>query len=112
VRARRHPALAHDSLPAAGDLAIFAWLVVGPTAVAICTWNLGIGRLGVTVATLFLNLSPIFAVLIGLPFGASPTAAELAGGGLAIAAVVWLQLGQLARRTRVARPMDAPQQTG
>jgi drug/metabolite transporter (DMT)-like permease len=100
------------TLPAAGDLAIFAWLAVGPTAVAICTWNLGTGRLGVTVATLFLNLSPIFAVLIGLPFGASPTAAELAGGGLAIAAVVWLQLGQLARRTRAARPMDAPQQTG
>jgi drug/metabolite transporter (DMT)-like permease len=98
--------------PTADDLAILGWLVVGPTAVAICTWNLGISRLGVTVATLFLNLSPIFAVLIGLPFGADPTAAELAGGGLAIAAVVWLQLGQLGRRAKAARPMDAPQQTG
>ena len=88
--------------PSGRDLAILGYLVVGPTAVAIFTWNLGTGRLGVTVATLFLNLSPVFSVLIGLAFGAELTLSELIGGLLAIGAVLWLQIGQLRGRSRAA----------
>lgn len=84
--------------PPPSDFAILAYLVVFPTALSIFTWNLGAGRLGVTVATLFLNLSPVFSVLVGIAVGTEPTPAELIGGALAIAAVLLLQLGQLSRR--------------
>jgi drug/metabolite transporter (DMT)-like permease len=75
------------------ELAILGYLIVFPTAISIFTWNYGTGRLGVTVATLFINLSPLFSVLVGIAIGTQPTAAELVGGALAIGAVLLLQLG-------------------
>ena len=62
-------------------------------AIAIFTWNYGTGRLGITAASLFLNLSPVFAALLGMALGAEPSWAELVGGGIAIAGVLFLQLG-------------------
>ncbi len=83
--------------PGASYLAILAWLAVGPTAIAIFTWNHGTGRLGITAASLFLNLSPIFATLLGIALGAPASWAEIAGGALALSGVVFLQLGALGR---------------
>jgi drug/metabolite transporter (DMT)-like permease len=65
--------------PRRGALGLFLtvlWLAVGPTAIAIFTWNYGTGRLGITAASLFLNLSPVFAALLGMALGAKPTWAE------------------------------------
>src|SRR5262249_55831251 len=84
--------------PGIGHLAILLWLAVGPTAIAILTWNRGTARLGITMASLFLNLIPVFASLLGIPLGARASAAELAGGALALAGVIFLQLGSLRRR--------------
>ena len=60
--------------PSGGTIAILAYLCVGPTAVCIALWNFGTARLGVTVAAAILNLSPVFAVLLGMAMGARPTA--------------------------------------
>ena len=79
--------------PGASHLGMLLWLAVGPTAIAIFTWNYGTGRLGITAASLFLNLSPVFAALLGMALGAEPSWAELVGGGIAIAGVLFLQLG-------------------
>jgi drug/metabolite transporter (DMT)-like permease len=88
--------------PSASNLAILVWLAIGPTAIAIFTWNHGTGRLGITAASLFLNLVPIFATLFGLALGAAASWTEIAGGALAVAGVLLLQLGG---RTR---PPQAP----
>ena len=77
---------------------ILGYLSVGPTAICIAFWNLGTARLGVTIAMVILNLSPIFAVLLSMALGAKPTWAELVGGAIALAGVIFLQLGTLRRR--------------
>lgn len=81
------------AFPAPAHLGMLLWLAVGPTAIAIFTWNYGTGRLGITAASLFLNLSPVFAALLGMALGAEPSWAELAGGAVAICGVLLLQLG-------------------
>ncbi len=86
------------AFPGASHLAMLLWLAVGPTAIAIFTWNYGTGRLGITAASLFLNLSPVFAALLGMVLGAKPTWAELVGGAIALAGVIFLQLGAMPRR--------------
>jgi len=86
------------AFPSASHLAMLLWLAIGPTAIAIFTWNYGTGRLGITAASLFLNLSPVFAALLGMALGAKPTWAELVGGAIALAGVIFLQLGTMRRR--------------
>jgi len=63
-----------------------------PTALAISLWNFSVGRLGVTVATLLANLTPVFAVVIAAYTGHPATPGQLAGGLIVVAGVLWLQL--------------------
>ena len=79
--------------PSASIIAILAYLCVGPTAICIALWNLGTARLGITVAMVILNTSPVFAVLLGMALGAQPTALELTGAVVTLAGVFWLQFG-------------------
>jgi drug/metabolite transporter (DMT)-like permease len=74
-------------------LAILAYLCIGPTAICIALWNHGTARLGVTIAMAILNLSPVFAVLLGVALGARPTGLQLTGGAVTLAGVAWLQFG-------------------
>ena len=92
--------------PGAGALAILLLLAVGPTAMAISTWNFGTARLGITVASLFLNLAPVVAVLLGVILGAEAHATQLAGGAVAPGGVVYLQLGGIGRRHTMATASD------
>jgi drug/metabolite transporter (DMT)-like permease len=60
--------------------------VVG-TAVALVWWNEGVQRLGAARATLYMNLTPVFAALIAIGLGRPPTWAHLGGAALVIAGV-------------------------
>jgi drug/metabolite transporter (DMT)-like permease len=91
--------------PGAGTIAVLAYLCVGPTAICIALWNLGTARLGVTVAMVILNLSPVFAVLLGMALGAQPTTLELTGGAVTLAGVLWLQFG--GKRRSASASVDA-----
>ncbi|MCK6454215.1 MAG: DMT family transporter [Alphaproteobacteria bacterium] len=73
--------------------AMLVWIGLGGTGVAAWFWNYGASRLGVTVATININLVPLIAVLTSTALGHSPTAAQLAGGAIVIAGVLWVQLG-------------------
>ncbi len=79
--------------PAVSDLAILGYLIVVPTAICIALWNLGAARLGVTIATIVLNLSPVFAVLLSIAIGIEPTPLQLIGGVVTLLGVIWLQFG-------------------
>ena len=58
-------------------------------------WNIGAGRLGVAVASLWVNLVPFFAVLWSMAYGFTPNAYQIAGGLVALAGVVYMQWRKL-----------------
>jgi len=83
-------ALASDTHLAGLDAkAIIAmgFMVVCGTVLAYLFWNIGIARLGAARASIFLNLVPVFAMLVGVFIGSWPTAAQLIGGMLVLGGV-------------------------
>lgn len=71
--------------PRAG-LALAVMTVAG-TVLAYLFWGQGIQRLGAGRTSLFLNLVPVFAMLIGGALGEVPSAAQLVGGALVLGGV-------------------------
>ncbi len=86
-----------DAIPAAPQTIAMLWLAVGPTATAVLLWNYGNSKVGVTVATLMINLAPIFSVLIAMVFGYLPTLLQIVGGAIVLAGVVWMQVALMKR---------------
>jgi len=64
-----------------------AVMVVGGTVLAYLFWSIGIARLGAARTAIFLNMVPVFAMLISTAVGTPPTAAQLAGGLLVLVGV-------------------------
>ena len=64
-----------------------AVMAIGGTVLAYLFWNAGIAKLGAARTSIFLNLVPVFAMLLGAIVAASPTAAQLAGGLLVLVGV-------------------------
>jgi drug/metabolite transporter (DMT)-like permease len=58
-------------------------------------WNVGASRLGVAVASLWVNLVPFFAVLWSMVYGFIPNAYQIAGGLVALSGVVYMQWRKL-----------------
>jgi drug/metabolite transporter (DMT)-like permease len=64
-----------------------AIIAVGGTVLAYLFWGMGIQRLGAGRTALFLNLVPVFAMLVSGLVGTPPTAAQIAGGLIVLASV-------------------------
>jgi len=62
-------------------------IVVGGTVVAYLFWSMGIVRLGAARTAIFLNLVPVFAMLLGVLVNTPPTEAQLFGGLLVLGSV-------------------------
>ena len=58
-------------------------------------WNIGASRLGVAVASLWVNLVPFCAVLWSMVYGFMPNAFQIVGGLVALAGVVYMQWRKL-----------------
>jgi drug/metabolite transporter (DMT)-like permease len=58
-------------------------------------WNIGASRLGVAIASLWVNLVPFFAVLWSMTYGFMPNAYQIAGGLVALGGVVYMQWRRL-----------------
>jgi len=58
-------------------------------------WNVGAGRLGVAVASLWVNLVPFFAVIWSMAYGFIPNAYQIVGGLVALSGVVYMQWRKL-----------------
>lgn len=65
-----------------------AYLALPGAFVAVLTWNAAIGLIGPQNAVLFGNLIPVTTFAIEIVRGYRPDAAELAGAGLTVAALV------------------------
>jgi drug/metabolite transporter (DMT)-like permease len=79
----------------APELGLFAWIIFASVVTGVFLWHFGVGRLGVVVASLFLNLAPVAAILISAALGTRPTALQLLGGALVIGGVLQAQLRHL-----------------
>ena len=85
-----------------GDIGLFAWMTLVAVVAGLLGWNFGVRRLGIVVASLFLNFVPVFAILITTVMGTPPTAMQLLGGALVLAGVMQSQLRHLPWRRRAA----------
>ena len=81
-----------EHAPSAGDIGAIgpqlAYVAVLGALVAVTAWNAGVRQLGASNAALFMNLVPGTAFVIAAAQGSSPAAAELAGAGLTLAALI------------------------
>jgi drug/metabolite transporter (DMT)-like permease len=59
-------------------------------------YNIGASRMGVAVASLWVNLTPFFAVLWSMAYGFMPNAYQIVGGLVALLGVVYMQGRKLA----------------
>ncbi len=83
-------ALSNSSIPHVPGLkaiSALAMMAIGGTVLAYLFWNTGIAQLGAARTALFLNLVPVFAMLIGVVIGAIPTLPQLIGGILVISGI-------------------------
>jgi drug/metabolite transporter (DMT)-like permease len=74
------------------DVTLFIWMTLGPVIVGFFLWNYGVRKLGILVASLFLNLTPVAAILITAALGTYPTATQILGATLVVAGVLQSQL--------------------
>jgi drug/metabolite transporter (DMT)-like permease len=83
-------------VPATGfDWLVLLWLVVVLVSLGVLLWNFGVNRNGVVTASLYLNLTPIVAILI-LSFGGTlPNLQQVIGGAMVIAGILWAELATM-----------------
>lgn len=70
---------------------LFAWSVLGTSIVGTYCWNIGVSRLGISVASMFLNFIPVVAVVVSMAFGIMPSIEQIVGGILVLAGVAVAQ---------------------
>lgn len=63
-------------------------MVIGGTVLAYLFWSMGIARLGASRTAIFINLVPVFAMLLGAVLAAAPSSAQLTGGLLVLGGVI------------------------
>lgn len=88
----------------ASDLFFLLWVTVAGIVVATVCWNFGVRLIGVVVASLYMNLIPLAALLIALTIGIEPRPLQLVGGAIVLAGVVQVQLRLLKRQRLATRP--------
>jgi drug/metabolite transporter (DMT)-like permease len=84
------------------DVGLVLWIAVGGVAFAMLFWNYGVQRLGLVVASLFLNLMPIITILVLALMGQMPTWLQLIGTALVVIGLLQAQLRSLADRKATA----------
>jgi drug/metabolite transporter (DMT)-like permease len=77
------------------EIGLFAWMTLVAVVAGLLGWNYGVRKLGIVVASLFLNFVPVFAIIITTFMGTPPTLMQLLGGALVLIGVTQSQLRHL-----------------
>jgi drug/metabolite transporter (DMT)-like permease len=95
--------------PASGeDWLVLLWLILALVSFGVLLWNFGVQRSGVVTASLYLNLTPIVAILI-LSFGGTlPNLQQVIGGAMVIAGILWAELATMRNASPPAGIDEAP----
>lgn len=83
---------AEFTVPGPKAAAALAAMTVFGSVLAYLFWNAAIARMGAGRTALFLNLVPVFAASIATLTGTPPNPAQLAGGAVVVAAVIFSML--------------------
>lgn len=83
------------TVPDQTAMTYFVIVGVGAGALSIWLWNVAVSRIGLPVAALYGNLTPVCAVGFAWLFGASIAWLQILGGLLIIAGVVQMQVRKL-----------------
>lgn len=78
-------------------IAVLAFVTLGSTLIGVLCWNFAVARLGVVIASLYLNLLPVVGMMTAAAIGHPPTAMQLIGCAIVIAGIAQLQLRRLAK---------------
>ena len=79
------------AMPSLLIIGLLVYVALLPTLFGTFLWHTGIGIVGVPVAALYMNLIPVFAVLIAMLVGALPTMGQVIGGALVLVGVAQAQ---------------------
>jgi drug/metabolite transporter (DMT)-like permease len=94
-------------LPSAAQLIAVSpqlvYLALIGSVLAALVWTVGVRTLGATTAVLFMNLTPIIALIVAVVHGARLTPVEIGGAAITVAAL----LGANLVNRRVAAPAPA-----
>lgn len=74
------------------------YMGIVPIALANYLWHWGVARIGVNIASMYMNLIPVSAVLITLYMGLSPSWGQLAGGAIIVVGVLYAQFGTFRKK--------------
>lgn len=85
------------------DLALQIWVSLGSVVLGLVFWNYGVQKLGVVVASLFLNVIPVLTILVLAAMGTPPTWTQILGGALVVAGLLQAQLRHLGKGPRPAK---------
>lgn len=77
------------AMPQGWDIAIFLWMIAGSVVIGLLLWNFGVSKLGIVMASIYLNLAPIVAITLLSLTGTAPTWTQIVGGALVIGGVAW-----------------------
>jgi drug/metabolite transporter (DMT)-like permease len=77
------------------DVLVLLWLVLALVSVGVLLWNFGVKRSGVVTASLYLNLTPIVAILILSLGGTTPNVQQVIGGAMVILGILWAELATM-----------------
>jgi drug/metabolite transporter (DMT)-like permease len=91
------------AMPQAWDLGIFLWMIAGSVVIGLLLWNFGVSKVGIVLASIYLNLAPIVAVGLLTIGGQQPTWTQIAGGALVIGGVAWSEFRLLRGKPAAAR---------
>jgi drug/metabolite transporter (DMT)-like permease len=78
-----------DHPPSLRSVASIAAMALAGTVLTFLLWNEAVRRIGASRSSIYMNLLPVFTVLIAAASGQPPTLAQLLGGALVIGAVAW-----------------------
>lgn len=93
---------ATPAMPGGWNFGVFIWMTLGAVVIGLLLWNFGVSKVGVVVASLYLNLTPIVAIGLLAIGGQPPTWTQIAGGALVIGGVAWSEFHLLRRATPTA----------
>ena len=66
--------------PSATSLSLVVYLALFSAAIGNLLWNFGVSIVGVPVASLYINMSAVFTVLMVMALGIYPTMEQILGG--------------------------------
>lgn len=77
------------------DWLLLLWLVLVLVSLGVLLWNFGVNRSGVVTASLYLNLTPIVAILILSLSGTMPNLQQVVGGAMVVLGILWAELATM-----------------